>query len=143
METMEASLHFCDGPIDQQALAASLPSGQAGAVVTFAGVVRDLEDGVPLRAIDYEAYEPMARAALDELLRDASARWPLLRAVIAHRTGVVPVGEASVWIGVATPHRAEAFDAARFLIDGLKSRAAIWKRAHLPANAATHEGGRT
>lgn len=140
---MESKLIFCDGPIDQHQLAAGLACGQAGAIVTFAGVVRDHEGALPLRGIDYEAYESMAKRALEQLVRDAAARWPLLRSVIAHRIGVVPVGEASVWIGVATPHRGEAFDAARFLIDGLKATAPIWKRTHLPADSAAQGGART
>jgi molybdopterin synthase catalytic subunit len=74
----------------------------------------------------------MAERAIAAILESAHARWPRFSAVVAHRTGVVPVGETSVWIAVAAGHRAEAFEVARHLIDEVKASVPIWKREHLP-----------
>ena len=123
-------------PLDETALRRRLGGEEDGAVVTFAGVVRRLEGEVPLRAIDYQAYGTMARRVLSGMLAEAHARGPRFQALIAHRTGVVPVGETSVWIGVAAGHRAEAFEVCRWLIDQLKVRVPIWKRDHLPRDGA-------
>ena len=128
------SFHLVDGPIDPDRHLPDLADEAFGAVVTFAGVVRRHEGEVALRAIDYEAYAAMARREARALLQEAHERFGPLLAVVVHRTGEVPVGEAAVWIGVATGHRAEAFDAARFLIDELKARVPIWKRNHLPVD---------
>ena len=125
-------IRFTPDPLDPRELESVLGGEEHGARVSFAGTVRRLEGQTRLRAIDYEIYEAMARKELEALLVEAEGRWPGLRAVVAHRFGEVPVGEASVWIGVSCGHRGEAFDAARFLIDELKARAPIWKREHLP-----------
>lgn len=113
-------------------LAEGLAGEEDGALVTFSGIVRRREGDLRLRAIDYQAYESMAARQIEMLLADARRRWGVFSAVVAHRTGEVPVGEASVWIGVAAAHRGPAFEVARFLIDELKARVPIWKRAHLP-----------
>ena len=101
-----------------------------GGIVTFEGVTRgetDAEHGALLR-LDYEAYEPMAVRELHRLADEARARWGTGRAAIVHRVGSVPPGESSVLIVAAYPHRAEAFEACRFLIDTLKKDAPIWKK---------------
>ncbi len=127
-----------DQALDVVSFRRELRGRELGAVVEFQGVVRQTEEGRLLRAIDYEAYAPMAEKVLRELLDEAHGRWKEFSAVIAHRSGVVPVGETAVYIGVATGHRAEAFELCRWLIDELKARVPIWKRDHLPA-----EPGRT
>ena len=102
----------------------------AGAVCTFLGTTRAeiSADGRALLALDYEAYEAMAETQLRDLARRARERWPIRRLVLLHRTGRVAVGEASVLIAVGTPHRGEAFEACRWLIDTLKAEVAVWKR---------------
>jgi molybdopterin synthase catalytic subunit len=137
---MADTILFSNQPLAPQTLQRELAGEEVGAVVTFAGVVRRTEGDLPLRGIDYQAYESMARRALHALLVEAHTRWPSFQAVIAHRTGVVAVGEPSVWIGVATRHRGDAFDVARFLIDGLKAQAPIWKHRHLPLDAGAQGG---
>lgn len=121
-----------EGPLDEAALRARVGGEEYGAVVSFAGVVRRSEGGARLRAIDYEAYGPMARKGLAGLLDEAHERWSAFQAVLAHRTGEVEVGEPSVVIVVATGHREEAFEICRWFIDELKARVPIWKRDHLP-----------
>lgn len=124
--------HLVDGPIQPESYLPALQDEGFGAQVTFAGVVRRMEGETELSAIDYEAYAGMARTQADALLAEAQERYGPLAAVVVHRTGVVPVGEMAIWIGVATGHRAEAFEAARYLIDELKARVPIWKRDHRP-----------
>lgn len=110
-------------------LTAFLHTPEAGGVCTFLGVTR-ADDGVV--ALDYEAYTEMATKQLGQLADTAAQRWPVRRLVLVHRLGVVPAGEASVFIGVATPHRGDSFDACRWLIDTLKADLAVWKRDLLP-----------
>jgi molybdopterin synthase catalytic subunit len=102
----------------------------AGGIAVFLGTTRaeSGEASQPLVALDYEAYEEMALKQLQDLARRARDRWPILRLAVLHRTGRVAVGEPSVVIAVSTPHRAEAFEACRWIIDTLKAEVAIWKK---------------
>jgi molybdopterin synthase catalytic subunit len=102
----------------------------AGGIAVFLGTTRGETNssGQSLLALDYECYAEMAQAQLIELASQARNQWPIVRLALLHRTGRVPVGEPSVIIAVATPHRAEAFAACQWLIDKLKSDAAIWKK---------------
>jgi molybdopterin synthase catalytic subunit len=117
-------------PVEQAAAWATTPG--SGAVVTFLGVVRDHSDGRDgVRAITYEAYEDEALSRMRALASEARRRWPTVeRLAVLHRVGDVALGEASVAVVAATPHRAEAFEAARFCIDTLKETVPIWKREH-------------
>ena len=100
---------------------------QDGAAVEFLGIVRGEEDGRPIAHLDYEAYEPMAERLIARLVHDAKQRWDLHTVYVRHRLGRVNVGELAVAIGVHAPHREQAFDACRFLIDVIKQDAPIWK----------------
>ncbi len=102
----------------------------AGGICVFAGTTRaeTHADGRVLVALDYEAYADMAVKQLTELAAAARGRWPILKLAILHRTGRVDVGQPSVVIAVSSPHRKEAFEACRFLIDELKRDVAIWKK---------------
>ena len=102
----------------------------AGGVCVFVGTTRaqTRDDGSALVALDYDAYPEMAQRQLTELAAAAGARWPVVRLVLLHRVGRVAVGEPSVLIAVATPHRPDAFEACRWLIDALKADVAIWKQ---------------
>jgi molybdopterin synthase catalytic subunit len=116
--------------IDGPALAAARASGPGmGAVVHFLGVVRGSEEGESIEAIDYTAFVPMAEVQFRRLLDEAGRRWPLESVRVVHRLGVVRVGEPSLWMEVVSPHRAEAFDACRWIIDEMKRVVPIWKRA--------------
>lgn len=108
------------------------PEVETGAVVTFSGVVRAGENGARIGWLDYECYPAMAEKEARAIVEEAARRWALRGAVVLHRTGRVPAGEASVVVAVAAGHRAEAFEAARYLIDELKKRVPIWKAAPQP-----------
>jgi len=99
-----------------------------GGLCVFEGRVRTHNEGKAVLSLAYECYEPMALRQLARLREEAVRRWDLGRAVLAHRLGAIPIGEAAVWIGVAAAHRAEAFEACRFLIDEVKLKVPIWKR---------------
>jgi molybdopterin synthase catalytic subunit/molybdopterin converting factor small subunit len=122
-----------DGPIDLAALEEAVAGDQHGAVVTFLGRARNRsDDGRDVVQLEYEAYPEMATATLDEIAAEAERRWEGCRAAVAHRTGVVPIGEVTVAIVVAAPHRSAAYEANRFVIEAIKERLPIWKRERFP-----------
>jgi molybdopterin synthase catalytic subunit len=100
----------------------------AGAVVLFLGVVRDHNDGRDVRHLEYEAHVSAAEASMRRIAEHAQDRWPGTRVATAHRTGRLAIGEVSVLVAASAPHRAEAFDAARHVIDALKAETPIWKK---------------
>jgi molybdopterin synthase catalytic subunit len=101
-----------------------------GAIVSFAGTVRDHSDGRPsVTSLEYEIYTEQAVVRISEVAGSARDRWPAIgRLALLHRTGRLHVGEVSVVVAVSTPHRAEAFDAAEYCIDTLKRTVPVWKR---------------
>jgi molybdopterin synthase catalytic subunit len=117
-------------PLAPSRLIAEVTDSSAGGIAVFLGTTRaqTSADGKTLLALDYDAYPEMAQKQLADLARRARDRWPISRLAIAHRTGRVLVGEPSVVIAVSTPHRAQAFEACKWLIDTLKSETAIWKK---------------
>jgi molybdopterin synthase catalytic subunit len=117
-------------PIDLAALVARVSHAGAGAVASFVGSVRDVNDGVAVLGIDYEAYGPMADREFVAIVAEAAARWPGARLAVRHREGYLAVGEVSVAVAAAAPHRAAAFDACRYVVEELKRRVPIWKREH-------------
>jgi molybdopterin synthase catalytic subunit len=117
-------------PIDTAALVNAVQTPEVGAVVLFLGVSRRLTQGRETTQLTYDAYEKMAVKELELLEAEARQRWPIVSCAIVHRLGVVPLGEASVAVAVACPHRREAFEAGQWLIDTLKERVPIWKQEH-------------
>jgi molybdopterin synthase catalytic subunit len=117
-------------PLDPQALVRAVRSDAHGAVVTFLGTTRETSPGDPrpVVALEYEAYESMAIAVMEEIAAETRERFGPLGVAIVHRTGRVNLGEPSVAVVVAAPHRGRAFEACRYAIDALKSRVAVWKR---------------
>jgi len=127
---MKRELILTTEPIDEAALLAQRAmSAGMGAVVYFAGVVRGSEGGTAIRAIDYEAFEKMARHQFELIFQEMERRWPIESVRLVHRLGVVKVGEPSLWVEVIAPHRGEAFVACQLLIDEMKSTVPIWKNA--------------
>ena len=117
-----------EGPIDLAGLEAAVIGPGHGAVVTFAGRARDTsDDGRTVVELEYVVYPEMAEAVLAAIAAEAEERWPVAAAV-AHRHGVVPIGEAAVGIATAAAHRGEAYEANRFIIEAIKERLPIWKR---------------
>ncbi len=114
--------------IDANKLVAAAKRGEDGAVVVFDGIVRNNSRGRQTLHLDYEAYEEMAIKQMDGLAHDAITRYGVRQVTIYHRLGKLEVGETSVLIVVASAHRAQAFDACRWLIDTLKKTVPIWKK---------------
>ncbi len=115
-------------PIDFSALTEAVRSNQAGAVVLFLGTVREMTQGRQTVALDYEGYPAMAEAKMAELEAEARRRWPVIELQIVHRLGHLQLGDVSVGVAVSTPHRHQAFDAGRWLIDTLKEVVPVWKK---------------
>lgn len=114
--------------LDPPRLLSLVSAASCGGIVVFVGEVRSEDESRAVRALTYEAYTPMAEAQLVAVAAEASRQWPAARIALEHRTGRLVVGEASVAIAVACPHRADAFACCRFLIDRLKEAVPIWKR---------------
>ena len=122
-------IDLTDQPLDLAPMMAHLHAASAGGVCVFVGVTREDQQGdQKLLALDYSAYDAMARKQLEDLADRARAKWPIQRLVLVHRIGRVALAEPSVVVGVATPHRPESFEACRWLIDTLKSELTVWKK---------------
>jgi molybdopterin synthase catalytic subunit len=126
--------------LDPAAVAASVAGSGDGAVATFVGLVRDHNAGRRVLWLDYEAFAPLAVKAFEQIAVEAADRWPGARLAIHHRTGRVAIGEASVAIAAASPHRAEAFAACRYAIERVKQIAPIWKHEHFEGGEVWIEG---
>lgn len=122
---------LCEERIDPRPFEAEVRTDRDGALVTFAGTTRDHNDGAPVVGLAYEAYAEMAQKVMGHVFEEAVKRFSITRARVVHRLGEVPVGETSVLVVVAAPHRAAAFEACRFLIDRLKDEVPIFKRERL------------
>jgi molybdopterin synthase catalytic subunit len=122
-------------PIVLDELLAAVADPKAGAVAVFIGMTRDNNEGRDVQRLEYEAYAGMAERELDKIAAEARTRWPIARIAIVHRTGVVPIGMASVVIAVSSAHRGAAFEAARFTIDRLKEVVPIWKKEFFSGGA--------
>ena len=126
---MKRELTLTTDPLDEAALVgARTMSPGMGAAVYFSGVVRGSEGNEAIRAIDYEAFEPMVRRQFDLIFDALEQRWPLESIHVVHRLGVVNVNESSLWVEVIAPHRGEAFAACQHLIDEMKRLVPIWKK---------------
>ena len=115
-------------PLDPSALLAEVAGVANGASIIFVGTVRDVNDGRAVSGIEYTTYETMAVRELEVILAEVASRFGTTDVVVEHRVGRLGLGEASVVIAVAHPHRAQAYDASRFIIEELKRRVPIWKR---------------
>jgi molybdopterin synthase catalytic subunit len=115
-------------PIDHPAIVELVRSNQAGAICAFYGSVREMTGDRRTVALGYEAYPVMAAKKLAELEAEARARWPILEMALVHRIGRLELGEISVVVAVSCPHREQAFEACRWLIDTLKEVVPIWKK---------------
>lgn len=126
---MEDLVRITEDPIDLAEVVSALSCLEVGAVVTFVGTVREIENGERILYLEYEAYEEMAREELLRICREIKNRWPTVQKVaFVHRIGRVGVGEAAVAIGVSAPHRAETFPALAYAVDRLKESVPIWKK---------------
>lgn len=124
-----------DRPIVVDELLAAVADPSAGAVVLFIGTTRDHNEGRSVERLEYEAYTGMAEKEIERIAAAAKDRWPIARMAVVHRTGVVPIGLASVAVAVSAAHRGPAFEAARFTIDRLKEVVPIWKKEFFAGGA--------
>lgn len=124
------SIRIQSSSIDLVALRGELEDLGCGAMVWFEGRVRDHNDGRSVLRLEYEAYPPLCEREGARIIEEARARWPFNKAVCVHRSGLLELGEVAVVVAVVSPHRDEAFQATRYIIDEAKQRLPIWKREH-------------
>lgn len=135
---MSAALHaIVDSPLSVEAAAAAVeaiarPAGEGcGAICTFVGVVRATHRGRAVRHLEYDAHVPLAERVFARIGTEAAARWPGTVLAIRHRIGRIEIGDASVVIAAAAPHRAESFQVCRYAIERIKQVAPVWKHEFL------------
>lgn len=127
-------------PLDTDALVKALDTSGVGAVAVFLGLVRNHNKGRRVLFLDYEAYEPLALRGLQRIVMESSERWPDVRLAIHHRIGRMEIGEASVVIAAASPHRANAFAASRYAIERIKQIVPVWKHEYFEGGDVWIEG---
>ena len=137
---MPPATAITSAPLTVEAVLRAVEGPGAGAVTTFVGLVRDHNLARTVLWLDYEAYAPLAEKALARIVQEAEGRWTGARVAIHHRTGRLDIGEASVVIAVATPHRADAFSACRYAIERIKQIVPIWKHEHFEGGEVWIEG---
>ncbi len=116
-----------DGPIDVSALISEVSDDSCGASAVFLGCVRNVNEGRAVTGIEYSAYRSMAEREMTSIAREAEERFGVSRLILEHRLGVLGLGDVSVAVVAAHPHRTPALDAVRFAIEQLKRRVPIWK----------------
>jgi molybdopterin synthase catalytic subunit len=121
-------IEITEAPIDHASVTDRVRSNRAGAVCTFLGTVRELTGSRRTVALSYEAYPEMALKKLTEIESEARRRWPVIDLALVHRVGQLDLGDVSVVVAVSCPHRQDAFEACRWLIDTLKEVVPIWKK---------------
>lgn len=127
-------------PLDGTDVAATVAGPECGAVVTFIGLVRRENAGRTVTYLDYEAFAPLAVKSFERIAGEAAERWPSVTLAIHHRTGRLEIGEASVAIAAASPHRADAFAVSRYAIERVKQISPIWKHEHFEGGEVWIEG---
>jgi molybdopterin synthase catalytic subunit len=115
-------------PLDPDAVTALVRAPNNGAVVTFLGATRNETEGRPVRHLEYEAYQEMAERELRKILGEMEERWGITDAAVAHRLGHLEIGDISLVVAVASPHRKEAFAACAYAVDRIKETVPIWKK---------------
>lgn len=129
-----------DRALDMSGVVAAVSTSEDGAVATFVGLVRNHHQGRAVTHLVYEAYDPLALKALNRIVAESADQWPAVRLAIHHRTGRLEIGEASVVIAAASPHRADAFAASRYAIERIKQIVPIWKHEFFEGGDAWIEG---
>jgi len=117
-----------DKPLDTKGCIDWVMSPESGGIDIFIGAVRNQTKGKAVLQLEFEAYEPMALLEIEKILAQTAEKWPVQKALVHHRTGVLEVGEVPVIIAVSAAHRAAAFEACRYIIDILKETVPIWKK---------------
>ena len=115
-------------PLNPQEVTDLVRKGSNGAVITFLGTTRDLFEGRSVLYLEYEAYQPMAENMLRQIAEEVRERWGIKDMAIAHRVGKLEIGEISLVVALASPHRKEAFEASQYAMDRIKTIVPIWKK---------------
>lgn len=129
-----------DRALDPAAIGTEIATSADGALAVFVGIVRDHNAGRRVLWLDYEAYAPLALKSFEQIGTEAKGSWPETRVAIHHRIGRIGIGDASVVIAAASPHRANAFAACRYAIERVKQIAPIWKHEHFEGGVVWVEG---
>jgi MoaD family protein len=132
---VDDELLITEQPIDEAEAKLGKFSGDVGGIVTFWGVVRDVEEGKRIAALEYSAYREMTEHQFRKILSETRQKFPVKRVRIVHRLGKIAVGEPSLLVRVEAAHRGEAFAAAQFIIDELKQKVPIWKKGVQPQSS--------
>ncbi|HEY5327028.1 MAG TPA: molybdenum cofactor biosynthesis protein MoaE [Mucilaginibacter sp.] len=125
---MSTQIQISPTPLNIHSCIDWIMSPESGGIDVFIGTVRNATKGKAVLRLEFEAYEPMALAEMEKIVKQAFEKWPVQQALIHHRTGVLQVGDIPVIIAVSAAHRAAAFEACRFIIDTLKQNVPIWKK---------------
>lgn len=125
---MSTQIQISPNPLNIQSCIDWIRSPESGGIDVFIGTVRNATKGKAVLRLEFEAYEPMALAEMEKIVKQAFEKWPVQKALVHHRTGVLQVGEVPVIIAVSAAHRAAAFEACRYIIDTLKETVPIWKK---------------
>ncbi len=137
---MEPIIQITQDKLDRETLIDAVSHPSMGAIVVFEGVVRNNARNKAIRYLEYEVYTEMAIPQIHSIITEAQQRWGVERLAVAHRTGRLEIGETSVIIVVASAHRAQAFEACRYIIDTLKQSVPIWKKEVATDGEAWVEG---
>ncbi|MFC1660735.1 molybdenum cofactor biosynthesis protein MoaE [Gemmatimonadota bacterium] len=132
-----------ENPIVPEAVLDGFNSSRDGAILLFLGVVRDHHEGREVKGLEYEAYEEMAQDVLAEIGQEARDRFGVEAISMVHRVGELAIGEVSLAVSVASPHRVEAYEASRFVIENIKARLPVWKKEHYAKGAPEWVEGTT
>jgi len=137
-EPMDESLAFLvsPAPIDIAAIREAMSDEECGAYAQFEGWIRNANEGREVLRLEYEVYEPLAEREGLRIIEEAVRKFGLKKAIVAHRSGLLELGDCAVVVAVNAPHRDEAFKGCRYIIDEVKTRLPIWKREHY-ADGAT------
>ena len=125
---MVKKIIFQKEPIDQQAMLKDIGSGEDGCIVSFIGMPRNKSNDKMVLHLEYEIYESMAYKEIEKIIDTTMQSWPVTDCIVVHRYGRVNIKEASVLIALSSPHRMEAYEASRYIIDMLKKNVPIWKK---------------
>ena len=115
-------------PLDPEEITAHVRKDSNGAVITFLGTTRDFSEGRNVEYLEYEAYQPMAETTLQQIADELRDKWGIDDFAVAHRIGRVDIGEISLVVALASPHRREAFEAGAYIVDRIKQIVPIWKK---------------
>ncbi|QNB07325.1 molybdopterin synthase catalytic subunit MoaE [Herbaspirillum frisingense] len=132
---MPVRVQTADFDLSAEVAQLRLSNPRVGAVVSFVGTVRDLNEGAAVSAMELEHYPVMTERALEQIVEQAKARWPIFDALVIHRIGPMQPLEQIVLVAVTSPHRGEAFAACEFIMDYLKTQAPFWKKEQTPDGA--------